>query len=895
MNDNLYKQILDQSPLGYAYHEIILDENNKPCDYKFIEVNNSFEDLTGLKRSEVIGKRISEVLPDIRNSEFDWIALYGNIAINGGSEEFEQFSDALKKWYKVKVYSPEKGLFITAFSDITNERNQIEELYKLSVMSEELLQGLEESDFQKITDDLLDITESKFVSFNLYEHDGKHYTTKIIAGDRGIANKALDIVGIKIDEKKWPHDPIRAEKIKDKMVTHFLNLHDLAGKVIPKTVCDLLTMSFGIGEVVVVKIMKNNIMLGDFTLIMPKGKAFKKDSIVEIYANQVGLAIVNMREEEKIIKSEEQYRLLTTQMQLGLVLNEIICDDQGNPVDYRFISFNESYEKITGLSREDILGKTVLEVLPNTEKYWIEIFGRVALTGKEDRFENYSAALGRYFSTVVYSPKIGQFAVIVDDITDRKAMEKQIFNEKEQFKTTLLSVGDGVISVDAQGKVLILNQIAEKLTGWTQEEAQGKSIEEVFHIINELTGKRRDNPVQKVLDNDEIIELDNHTILISKDGTKRPIEDSAAPIKDAQGNLTGVVLVFRDFSEKKKSLDEITYLSFHDHLTGLYNRSFFDAELKRLDTQRNLPMTIIMGDVNGLKLINDTFGHSVGDELLIKVGKILKSCCRGDDIIARVGGDEYSILLPQTDGIEAQKLIKRIQESMKDEKVRDLDVSVSFGWATKTDVSQTKDFINKKAEDFMYSNKLFDGPSFRGRVIDNIVMAINAKSPREEAHSKRVSALCVALGEALEVDEGMIKTLKIFGLLHDIGKIAIADDILNKTSGLTEREYYEIKRHSEIGYRILSTVNDMAEIANYVLYHHERWDGNGYPKGMAGGSIPLPSRICTIVDAYDAMTSDRSYRPAMTDEYAMNELQKNAGTQFDPYLVDVFLNKVISN
>jgi HD-GYP domain-containing protein (c-di-GMP phosphodiesterase class II) len=267
---------------------------------------------------------------------------------------------------------------------------------------------------------------------------------------------------------------------------------------------------------------------------------------------------------------------------------------------------------------------------------------------------------------------------------------------------------------------------------------------------------------------------------------------------------------------------------------------------------------------------------------------------RADDIIARVGGDEYSILLPKTDGTEAQNLIKRIQESMKKEKIRDIDVSVSFGWASKTDISETKELITKKAEDHMYNNKLFEGPSFRERVIDNIVLAINAKSPREEAHSKRVSELCVAFGEALKLDEGMIKTLQIFGLLHDIGKIAIEDEILNKPGKLTDGEFYEIKRHSEIGFRILSTVNDMEEIAKYVLFHHERWDGEGYPKGMAGGSIPLPSRICTIVDAYDAMTSDRSYRPAMTDEYAINELEKNAGTQFDPYLVDVFINKVLS-
>lgn len=768
MNDNFYKQILNESHLGYAFHKIILDENNKPIDYEFIEINTAFENLTGLKRLDVLGKKISEVLPDIKNSEFNWIEFYGNVAINGGSEELEQFSEPLKRWYKVKVYSPEKGYFITTFIDITNERKQINDLYKLSSMSEELLEGLkEENNYQIITDNLLELAEAKFAFFNLYEEDGNHYTTKVIAGDRGLANKAMNIMGMKLDKKKWPHDTIRAEKIKEKMVTHFPTLKELAGDVIPKAVCDLLTKSFGVGEIVVVKIMKNNLMLGDFTIIMAKGKKFDKDSIVEIYATQVGLALINMREEATISKSEEL------------------------------------------------------------------------------------------------------------------------------FKTTLLSVGDGVISVDAKGKVLILNKVAQELTGWNHEEALGKSIQEIFHIIDGVTRERGNDPLQKVLLTGDTLEQTNQNILISKDGIERPIEDSAAPIKDEQDNITGVVLVFRDYTEKKKRLDEIIYLSFHDNLTGLYNQSFFEAEMERIDTKRNLPFTVIMGDVNGLKLVNDTFGHALGDELLIKVAEIMKISCREDDIIARVGGDEFIILLPKTDSIQAGKLIARILGLMKNEKVKDIDVSVSFGWATKTDMSQTRGFITKKAEDSMYTNKLIEGQEFRSRVIDNIILAINRKSPREEAHSKRVSELCVAIGKELKFDEKELEILKTFGLLHDIGKIAIADDILNKPGRLTESEFYEIKRHSEIGFRILSTVKDMSLIANYVLSHHERWDGKGYPKGLSKENIPLVSRICNIADAYDAMTSERSYRPAMSNEYAIEELQKNSSTQFDPELVEIFLNKVL--
>jgi len=391
----------------------------------------------------------------------------------------------------------------------------------------------------------------------------------------------------------------------------------------------------------------------------------------------------------------------------------------------------------------------------------------------------------------------------------------------------------------------------------------------------------------------EIVELANHTILISKDGHAKIIEDSAAPIIDKLGNISGVVLVFRDSTDKNKSLDEIKYLNFHDHLTGLYNRRFYEAELDRLDVKRNWPLTILMGDINGLKLINDSFGHAVGDQLLLKVAEAVRKGCREDDIIARVGGDEFVVLLPKTQGDEAQRLIKRINNQLKLEKVEGLDISISFGYSTKTNETEELDVIFKKAEDSMYQNKLFDGPSTKGKVIDNIIDALNNKSKREEVHSRRVSLLCEMMGHALDLGEYKIKELKTFGLLHDIGKIAILDTILNKPEKLTESEWIEMKSHAEIGYRILSTNGDMKNIADYVLAHHERWDGKGYPRGLKGEAIPLPSRICAIADAYDAMVNERSYKPPLTKEVALSELINNSGAQFDPEIITLFIEKVL--
>lgn len=354
-------------------------------------------------------------------------------------------------------------------------------------------------------------------------------------------------------------------------------------------------------------------------------------------------------------------------------------------------------------------------------------------------------------------------------------------------------------------------------------------------------------------------------------------------------NSDEVIAIVRNITEQQQNLKRIEILSYHDQLTGLYNRRFFEEELKRLDIERNLPISLIILDVNGLKLTNDAFGHLAGDDLLKKIAHILTSNCRGDEIIARIGGDEFVILLSQTDTCDVEFIIERIYNQMKNETIHDIPISVSAGWATKYHTEEKINDLFIKAENQMYKKKLTESQSMRNQVIQSILHTLDSKSIQEKNHSIGVSNLSCEIGKAIGLKHEDLKTLETAARVHDIGKIGLDFDLLEKEGSLTTLEYEEIKRHPEIGYQLLKLVDSYSSLAEIILHHHEWWNGGGYPHNLREDEIPLFSRIIAIADAYEAMTSNRTFRSKMTPKEAIDEIIRNSGQQFDPNLASVFI------
>ncbi|MDR3591056.1 MAG: diguanylate cyclase [Negativicutes bacterium] len=343
--------------------------------------------------------------------------------------------------------------------------------------------------------------------------------------------------------------------------------------------------------------------------------------------------------------------------------------------------------------------------------------------------------------------------------------------------------------------------------------------------------------------------------------------------------------------ERMRANENMYFLSRHDALTGLYNRAHFEQELKRLQEDGTLPVTLIICDVDGLKFINDTLGHAMGDQLLVATGEILRAAVEVGGTIARIGGDEFAIILPSTDARMGDAICKKIRGLLKKYGHGQFRVplSLSMGCAAKGEGAASLQQVLIQADNYMYREKLHQSRAFQDDFGRTVIRLLESRDFMPEGHAERMQDMAVKLAQKIGLPKKKIVNLSLLARFHDIGKVGVPDWILTKPGPLTLEESKEMQGHCDIGYRIARSSPDLLPIAEWVLKHHEWWNGMGYPLGLSGEEIPVECRILAIVDAFDAMTNDRPYRSAMQRSAAVAELRRCAGTQFDPTLVEQFL------
>ncbi len=466
--------------------------------------------------------------------------------------------------------------------------------------------------------------------------------------------------------------------------------------------------------------------------------------------------------------------------------------------------------------------------------------------------------------------KKAEFALRINNLLKTK----RLFDD---FKQVLDDSPTGICILQEE-KIRYFNPSFLQIFNEERQDLQGRPFAELLDqpSRDKLRNLRKDESVPK------------QPFDVELRSSKRSCEISISRIQfnDQSSLLINAV----DITRRKSAEAELRHKSYHDSLTGLYNRSFLETEMKRLDTSRQLPLGVIMLDINGLKLINDSYGHQVGDEMLQMAADVLRESCRQEDIIARWGGDEFVILLPATQEQALKKISERIRSNARTASSHALPLSIALGTASKTRKTHKLSDVLNLAEDRMYKQKLSKTQSHKNAVVLSFLNALSEKSFETHEHTERMEAYGVKLSRKIGLTEFQLDQLRLLINLHDIGKINLPEKILTKQGPLTDEEWQLMKKHPETGYRIATATEDFSHVAAEILAHHEHWDGSGYPQGLKGDEIPLLSRICAIVDAYEVMLNGRPYKKAMSKEEIIQEFKHSAGKQFDPELTAHFIS-----
>jgi len=614
---------------------------------------------------------------------------------------------------------------------------------------------------------------------------------------------------------------------------------------------------------------------------------------MDIYREKKKLLSVSQRLHE----TEELFRCIYEQSPIGIGLADL---------ELEITQHNKAYETILGRNEDEL--KTTS---------WKEFTHPEDLDKDLDLFEKFKsgeikgyAMPKRYLrpdGSVVWvnltiapirlsAEKQHTHLCMIEDITEQ-VLSQQNLLESERSKSVLMSNLPGMAyrcRYDRDWTMLYVSDGCFELTGYEPS----MLLENRDVTFNELINQEYQEHLWKMWAEilDKKTKLKEEYRITKASGEQCWVYEQGQGIYDAGGNVIALEGLIVDITELKEREAEIRYLSDHDVMTGCYNRLFFDKAKRLFDSRENLPISVLVGDINGLKFVNQAFGEDEGDKIIVQTADILKSNLREHDILGRIGGDEFCILMPKTEQNEVVERFRAIRSAVQmhneNSDLEDRQIRFSMGFRTKQKPEENIDDVIKQSEDIMNRHKLLQRKSSQSALVESIKVTMLERSRETEEHGERMVALASRIAVELGLSEMELYELELFATLHDLGKVGIDDRILTKPGRLTPEEWKEMEKHPEIGYRIAVSSPELAPIAELILSHHERWDGTGYPQELKGENIPLLSRILAIADAYDAMTEDRVYRKAMTSEDAIAEIKRNSGAQFDPVIVESFIKVV---
>ncbi len=845
------QRFIDEMPYAFAYHRMLFDSFGKPVDYVFLSVNKAFEHTISLKGADVIGRRVTEVFPGIQNDSANWIGDFGEVVRTQQPKKFKKYGPLLNKWFSVYAMCPVKDHFATLFMDDTKIVEEQKEQLELLGALNDVIMELDE-----------------------------HYTILrlLMAPDTPI--------------------PLPREQIP-------ANMDELIG---------MNAMRFlereGTGDFQ--KALEQARVGGQKVMLYQHMLLNGQDAWYQLIISSLTLeghlryiiSIINITEQKKLeiklMQNEALFQAVFDQAPIGISVTS--KDENLYSAVSAGSNVNQAYVDILGRPREELarLHWTDItypdDLAADTAQVSRLLAGQIDRYRMEKRYfkPDGSTIWVNFTASTLRNPvnQSSSYLCLLEDITKRKTLEQSL-QESERSKSVLLSHLPGLAYRclnDPQWTMKFVSDGCFMLTGYEAE----SFVDNRDLCYNDLIAPAYRATVyekwQQVIAARGSFRLEYEIITAS--GETKWVLEMGQPIFDAAGQLEALEGVVYDITDQKQREQQILFMSEHDETTKLYNLLYFDKVCRRHNLAHTYPLTAVQCDVDGLRLINNAFGIDEGNALLARVAALLARNCSDCDILARTGDDDFSLLMLKSGAEAAEAFIREAECGINAENSREgapYHVSLSFGYSTRQSPDEEVGTMLKNAFSSLQNQKILNMRSSHSATLSSIMTALHARSEETEEHAQRLLALTAKIGRALDFSQKSMAELALFSKLHDIGKIGISDAILNKPGPLTEAEWVVMRTHSEIGCRIAKSLEDIAHVAGDILTHHERWDGSGYPQGLRAEAIPLPARILAVADAYDAMTQDRVYRKAMPREAALREIQSQAGKQFDPQIVQIFL------
>jgi PAS domain S-box-containing protein/putative nucleotidyltransferase with HDIG domain len=610
--------------------------------------------------------------------------------------------------------------------------------------------------------------------------------------------------------------------------------------------------------------------------------------------------------DEDLRESEKRYHSLFENMLEGFAYCRMLFED-GRPKDFVYLDVNSAFEKLTGL--KDVVGKKVSEVIPGireSKPELFEIYGRVALTGKRERFEIHSESFGGWLSISVYSTEKGCFVAVFDNITERKRAEEEHRKSEKRYKDLFDSTLDGIYQVDADGVFVLMNRAGARIFGYESPgEIIGRNALEYWRDPQDRDVFSAELKIRKSVSG-------YHMRARNKDGRPIELESSSIIREDANGNFLGIDGILRDVTERMRADERVDR-----HIQKLSALRSIDLAISsNLDIRVTLKVfldqvvTQLHVDACDVLLLNPygkTLDYAAGQGFRtnalrhthLRLGEGYAGVAALENRMVNIpnlkeadGGFKRLELLAGEDFVTyygvplvAKGQVKGVLEVFHRSPLEPDEEWLEFLEALALQAAIAID-NNSLFQELERSN--MELVLAYDRTIEGWSRALDYRDKETEGHSQRVTDMTLKIAREMGMNEEELVSVRRGALLHDIGKMGIPDSILLKPGPLTEAEWNIMRLHPVYSYELLHPIDYLRSALDIPYCHHEKWDGTGYPRGLKAEQIPLAARIFAAVDVWDALRSDRPYRPAWSQEKTLEHIRQLAETHFDPKVIEVF-------